>query len=380
MIKYKKITLSIIAVGLWICSCVEPFNLNVESNLRLLTVDATLTDTVDEQKITITESVNANGIVYSFPILKASVEILVNGTEKLTFIEKGLVKYTLPLDFKLKAGSNYKLFFSKADGTKYESGEEKLVTVPEIVKVHDEFKIDGIAKGNSFDPANYVYLDIKDPANDQNNYYWTWQLWERQDVCISCEGGRYLESPPPAQCKVESQHSGTVFDYYCKGDCWEIFYNEDLNVFNDIYSNGTDLNNRLIAKIPYYSANGALMEIKQQSISPAAYRYLKLLADQVQNTGSLVDTPPAAIVGNIKNMTNPAEAIVGFFMVTSIRSTQYWIDRKEPIQKKIKPVGLRNHSYSQEPSTGALETGRPPLVPCIFSAKRTPIKPKGWVN
>ncbi len=376
----KKFILFTIVVSSWICSCVEPFGLNVDSQIRLLTVDATLTDIANEQSITITESANLKELFYSIPVLKANAELLVNGTEKISFIEKGNGVYTLPTTFKLKTGSTYKLFFSKADGTKYESGEEKLVIVPEIVKVHDEFRIDGIAKGNSFDPANYVYLDIKDPANDQNNYYWTWQLWERQDVCISCEGGRYLELPPPGQCKVEPQHSGSVYDYYCKGDCWEIFYNEDLNVFNDIYSNGTDLNNRLIAKIPYYSANGALIEIKQQSISPAAYRYLKLLADQVQNTGSLVDTPPAAIVGNIKNITKPEEAIVGFFMVTSIRSTRYWIDRKEPIQKKIKPVGLRNHPYNQEPPTGALETGRPPLVPCIASAKRTPIKPKGWVN
>lgn len=376
----KKITLSIIAVGLWICSCVEPFGFNVDSNLRLLTVDATLTDTATEQSISITESANGADLVYSIPVLNATVELLVNGTEKVSFIEKGLGVYTLPSTFKLKEGNTYQLFFSKADGTKYESGEEKLIIVPEIIKVHDEFKIDGIPKGNSFDPANYVYLDIKDPADDQNNYYWTWQLWERQDVCISCEGGRFIELPPPGQCKVESQHSGSVYDYYCKGDCWEIFYNEDLNVFNDIYSNGTDINNRLIAKIPYYSANGALIEIQQQSISPAAYRYLKLLADQVQNTGSLVDTPPAAIVGNIKNTTKPEEAIVGFFMVTSIRSTRYWIDRKEPIQQKVLPVGLRNHPYRQEPPTGALEAGRPPLVPCVASAKRTPIKPRGWVN
>ncbi|WP_435354559.1 DUF4249 domain-containing protein [Emticicia sp. SJ17W-69] len=378
--KNKRIILSIIALGAWICSCVEPFDLNVNSQLRLLTVDATLSDIANEQSITITESANIEELVYTIPVLNAKVELLVNGTEKISFIEKGAGVYNLPLDFKLKAGSIYKLIFSKADGTKYESGEEKLVVVPEIIKVHDEFKLDGVAKGNSFDPANYVYLDIKDPANDQNNYYWTWQLWEKQDVCISCEGGRYFELPPPGQCKVEPQHSGSVFDYYCKGDCWEIFYNEDLNVFNDIYSNGTTVNNKLIAKIPYYSPNGSLIEIKQQSISLAAYRYLKLIADQVQNTGSLVDTPPAAIVGNVKNIANPKEAVVGFFMVTSIRSVRYWIDRKEPIEKKILPVGLRNHPNRQEPPTGALETGRPPLVPCIASAKRTPIKPNGWVN
>jgi hypothetical protein len=56
-----------------------------------------------------------------------------------------------------------------------------------------------------------------------------------------------------------------------------------------------------------------LIEIKQQSVSPSAYQYLKLLAEQVQNNGSLVDTPPAALIANIKNILNPKEIIAGFF-------------------------------------------------------------------
>jgi len=101
----KKITLSIIAVGLWICSCVEPFGFNVDSNLRLLTVDATLTDIATEQSISITESANGADLVYSIPVLNATVELLVNGTEKIAFIEKGLGIYTLPSTFKLKEGN-----------------------------------------------------------------------------------------------------------------------------------------------------------------------------------------------------------------------------------------------------------------------------------
>jgi hypothetical protein len=123
-----------------------------------------------------------------------------------------------------------------------------------------------------------------------------------------------------------------------------MFFSQELNVFTDVYTNGNSINNRLIAKIPFYNSSGALIEIKQQSVSPNAYQYLKLLAEQVQNNESLVDTPPAALIGNIKNVTNPKEIVAGFFMVTGVRYIKYWIDRKDPIAQKLTPTGLREQS------------------------------------
>lgn len=374
----RKTTYFIAILVLWICSCVEPFKLRVKSNLRILTVDATLTDSTDEQSINLNESVNVTGNVVLYPILKAKVELLVNNTEKIAFIEKGAGKYALPSGFRTKAGSKYKLFFTKADGTKYESGEDEMFSVPEIIRVHDKFVENGIEKNFGNEHANYVYLDTQDPANEKNNYVWSWQLWERQNICFTCEGGRYFETPRPAGCKRENGYEGITYDYYCDGNCWEIFTSKELNVFTDIYTNGNPITNRLIAKIPFYNFGGALIEIKQQSVSSNAYRYLKLLADQVQNNGSLVDTPPAALIGNIKNISQPDEIIAGFFMVTSVRYIKYWIDRKEPIARKLTPTGLHETSIREEPMGNI--PGRPPLTPCIASPTRTPNKPKGWVD
>lgn len=368
-----------IALSLWVCACVEPFELGIKSDLRILTVDATLTDSPEEQIINLAESVNVNGSVFSQPLLKAKVEVIVGGNERLTLTEKGQGVYALPSNFKLQTGVNYKLVFTKADGTQYESSEDQVSKVPEIINVHDEFKVNAIERGaNLYDPGNYVYLDTQDPAKDENNYLWTWKLWERQSVCATCFSGRYFLTPAPARCREERAYTGQTFDYLCSGDCWEIFSSKDLNVFTDIYSNGQPIQNRLIAKIPYYNFRGALIEIKQQSISPAAYRYYKLLADQVQNNGSLVDTPPAALIGNIKNVKNPNESIAGFFMVTSVRTVRHWIDRKGAEGKNISPIGLLDHQLNLEPMGSDLT--RPPFAQCISSLSRTPTRPNGWIN
>ncbi|GGD54431.1 hypothetical protein GCM10011514_18210 [Emticicia aquatilis] len=366
----------IITIGLWVTACVEPFELGVVSDLRILTVDATLTDIAKEQRVTISESFNAKGTAFNSPILKASVELLINGKETVKFIEKGEGIYALPTNFELKTGTSYQLFFTKNDGSSYKSGIEKLVEVPEIIRIHDVFYKDGILKEEKFIPANFVYIDTKDPAEEKNNYLWTWQLWEKQDICITCEGGRYY---PNTGCRAQNEYQGLFFDYYCEGDCWDILRSSELNVLNDFTSNGKTISNRLVAQIPYYTTNGALIEISQQSISNEAYKYLKLLADQTQNTGTLVDTPPAALIGNITNINNTSEPVAGFFMVKSIKSKRYWIDRKEPNELKIKTVGLRDHTLSQEPPVSG-EIGRPPLVKCLLSPTRTPNKPDGWLQ
>jgi len=374
----RNIILLIGTIALWFCSCVEPFNLNIKSDLRLLTIDATLTDSNEEQIISITESVNSSGKVVAFPVLKVSAELEINQTTRISFIEKGLGKYALPTTFRAKAGNTYKLLFKKSDGSAYESSIDKMFSVPEIINVHDKFVYNGIDKSFGFEHANYVYLDTKDPVEEKNSYVWSWQLWERQNVCFTCEGGRYFDTPRPAGCKIERGYEGITYDYYCEGNCWEMFFSQELNVFTDVYTNGNPINNRLIAKIPFYNSSGALIEIKQQSVSPNAFQYLKLLAEQVQNNGSLVDTPPAALIGNIKNITNPKEIVAGFFMVTGVRYIKYWIDRKDPIAQKLTPTGLREQSIREEPLSNI--AGRPPLTPCILSQTRTPFKPKGWFD
>ena len=374
----RNIILLIGTIALWICSCVEPFNLDIKSDLRLLTIDATLTDSSEEQTISIMESVNSSGKVVAIPVLKVSAELEVNETTRISFIEKGLGKYALPTTFRAKAGNTYKLFFKKSDGSVYESSIDKMFSVPEIINVHDKFVYNGIDKNFGFEHANYVYLDTKDPVEEKNSYVWSWQLWERQNVCFTCEGGRYFDTPRPAGCKIERGYEGITYDYYCEGNCWEMFFSQELNVFTDVYTNGNSINNRLIAKIPFYNSSGTLIEIKQQSVSPSAYQYLKLLAEQVQNNGSLVDTPPAALIGNIKNVTNPKEIVAGFFMVTGERYIKYWIDRKDPIAQKLTPTGLREQSIREEPLSNI--AGRPPLTPCILSQTRTPFKPKGWLD
>ncbi|MBA4852540.1 DUF4249 domain-containing protein [Emticicia sp. BO119] len=376
MLKSKSFLL-LLCICILFYACVEPYELGVQQEQKILTIDATITDLADEQTVKISESFSSSNVVYALPVTKAKVEIVINNTERVPLTETTGGVYILPISFHTRVGEKYKLVFKKEDGTQYESTEERQSVVSDITRVYDEFRIDGIETSLGNRPANYVYLDTNDPASEKNNYMWTWKLWERQGVCISCVGGRYFTTPVPARCRMEAAYSEVTYDYGCSETCWQIFYNTDLNVYSDVFSNGQSILGRLIGKIPYYSASGALLEIKQQSISPSAYQYMKLLANQVQNNGSLVDTPPAAIIGNVKNVNKPDEPVAGFFMVTSVRTNKYWLGR-ENASGLATPLGLLDHAINFEPSAG--DPRRPPLAPCEESRVRTRFKPDGWVN
>ena len=210
---------------------------------------------------------------------------------------------------------------------------------------------------------------------------WTWKLWELQEICVTCVNGRYFKSGALRDalgCRKENGLLNQWFDYFCNGDCWDLFFSKELNVFSDIYTNGNVITGKLVAKIPYYQEEGGLIEIQQQSVSPDAYRYFKLIADQVQSNGNLVDTPPSGIIGNVKNINNANEPVAGLFMVTSIKKRKYWIDRKSAKGKAF-PIGLLDHTIIPEPPDD-LDPERPPLVPCIESPTRTKIKPEGWID
>jgi hypothetical protein len=376
MLKSKSFML-LFCICIQFYACVEPYDLGVQQDRKILTIDATITDLADEQTVKIIESFSSSSFAYAIPITKAKVDIIVNGTETVHLTERGGGIYVLPISFHTRVGNTYKLVFQKEDGTRYESDEERQSEVSDINKVYNEFRVDGIETGLGYNPAHYVYIDTHDPASEKNNYMWTWKLWEKQPVCATCVGGRFFLNPAPARCRMESGFGDVSYDYACNGACWQIFYNPDLNVFSDIYSNGQPIVGRLVGKIPYYSANGALIEIKQQSISASAYQYLKLLANQVQNNGSLVDTPPAAIIGNVKNVVNPDEPVAGFFMVTSVRSAKYWLDKENASGRAI-PIGVIDHPINYEPMSNDIT--RPPLAPCEESRVRTRFKPDGWVN
>ncbi|MVM35720.1 DUF4249 family protein [Spirosoma sp. HMF4905] len=417
-------------------SCVDPEDLILRGTVDIIVVDGTITNLAEEQIIRLNRSKSdpLTGRFGTRPITKAIVEVIIDSSQIVPCHETIDGSYQLPSDFKGQIGHAYQLRFTLSDGTQYASNQQVIQTVPAIDKVAAQFNSKSIFPplNASFTAGHDFFVDFRDPDQIRNYYRWDWKLWEKQEWCRSCYQGVYAiygditavlyftpdppnyfyvyisgntqlledcyyELAPPVPSK-RNPVPGYTYDYSCRTQCWEIIYSHDLNLFDDQYTNGGLLINKKVAQIPFYDHNPGLVEIRQSSLTPDAYRYFKLFQQQTQNTGSLADTPPSALAGNVHNLANNHEAVVGYFSVSAVATKRYWLDRKDAFGLSLGNTGgyssipgaelfyaLNLRQPQPEPSLPGAPVlqlfnapPRPPTAICVPSDTKTPYKPDGW--
>lgn len=67
--------------------------------------------------------------------------------------------------------------------------------------------------------------------------------------------------------------------------------------------------------------------VNQLSITKEAYTYWQNVREVVNNSGSVFDSPPAAIRGNVSNLNDPKEVVLGFLEIAKSRETRIFTTR-----------------------------------------------------
>ncbi|GAB2557544.1 hypothetical protein GCM10027190_04220 [Spirosoma areae] len=374
-------------------ACVDSFKPTLDLNTNLVVVNGIITDQSGPQAINLRRSRSTNdSSIVTLPIRRAMVQVLVNGITLINLTEAAdSGRYDFPVNFRGRVGDSYQLRFVTAEGSRYESTVEVMPAVPPIQRVYDQYNPSG--PNSTVDkrpiPVNDVYVDYQDPAGQANFYLWRWTLYESQQWCKTCRQGRYQLTdtgngltgacvPDPRLLTYE------YYDYSCLGFCWDVYRSQLINVFSDIYTNGQPQLGRLVAQIPVYQRDAAQLDIEQFALTAGAYRYYKLFADQTQNTGTLADTPPAPTAGNVRNLDDDSENVVGYFSASAVAVNHYRLDRQN-VPVSVSKFG--NLFYAQNGRSPVLESPRgDPSMPfaglpsalCIPCANRTDKTPIGW--
>ncbi|GAB3509620.1 hypothetical protein GCM10027341_46950 [Spirosoma knui] len=410
--------LSLVVLAL---ACIDPFIVDLTGTVDVIVVDGIVTNLAEPQLITLNRSRAdpLTGRFGSLPITKAVVEVIVDSSQRVAAHETVDGTYQLPSDFRGQIGHAYQLRITLSDGRQYVSTQQIMPDVPPIDNLSIRFNATAFRPGlypNGFRAGYDCYVTTKDPVDQRNYYRWDWKLWEKQHWCRSCYQGTYVDSVQQDYIQngvlvsvrravedcVELPRQGTQasqdiwFDYPCRSQCWDVIQNYYLNIFDDQLANGGAVNGRQIAQVPLLTRQPALLELRQAALTASAYQFYKLLQQQTENAGGLADTPPTAIVGNVTNLANPREAVVGFFTASSIATVRRFMDKKdatvlsfgayddqggiikEPdelfyVQTRRKP--------SQGPEGNPFKAGGPKrfiTAPCIPGNNRTPFIPEGW--
>lgn len=346
----KKTVISITVIWL-LGSCVDSFDAGLNTNIKKLVVDGEITNKPGPYRVTLQQSSPFGSKDFSPPPFNAIVIISDNlgNTETLTDLGFGV--------FETKAtqgviGRTYTLEVRIGDKKIYKSTPQIIKKPIPIDKIYTEYmpfkEGSNVYIGGEF----HVFLDAIDPSTNGDYYRWNYTNFDQIDYCL----------------KIRSNgDSGPIaIQYRCCETCWEV--NPCLGCIylgSDQYQNGKKINKQFIGKFPYNSILPVFLQIEQKSITKDNYFYWKEIDSQINNSGGIFDTPPANIQGNIYNITDPNDQVLGFFTASGVSTIPYRVIRRvEGIQPAILGViDFRNQATCS---------------PCVEGLYRTRNKPAGF--
>lgn len=372
---YGYVFLFLILLGL--NACIDPYDSNFGQDNKILVVEGLLTNDVQNpDTIKIQYSYYVNESIYKKPIAGTQAFIVSSTGQETKLISAGTEGgFLTPVNFRINFSEKYTLKFSLGDGQSYQSTPQEMLPTPAIDKVYDVFnpKSRLLSDGKTTASANEIYLDFQDIPNQKNNYLWRYTHYERLVHCVTCEANAlYVAASQSCVKNAQAFLRNPPYDYQCNGNCYNILKNNTPNILSDVSSDGRLIKGKLIGKIPVYSLSGCLIVIDQMSVSSEIFDFNKILESQSTATGGLADTPVAAIVGNIRNIANSTERVVGYFGLADIKRNRYWVSRATaniPLEYQI------GHLPVEEPPAGPKFI---PMAPCRKSATRTNVTPQGW--
>ncbi|MBA7520326.1 hypothetical protein ES705_12420 [subsurface metagenome] len=319
----KNIIISVF-IFITLAGCIEPFTPLIDESEESLVIEGQITDQAGNHYIHISRTAPYND-PHKIPEPDCQVEVVDNYGNIFEFYESdsGVYMQWIPKDF-LNIGTQYKVKVITADGNIYESDFDELLSPsPPFGSIYYEIEV-----RETFDPDNPIYgiqfyIDLDAPDDFARNYRWELEeTWEYE-----------------AGYRIQYYYDGTIHeidDPFFLFRCWSTEPIRKIYTSTTRYSTSNTIN-----KFPlHYVSNKSnrlkikySLLVKQYSLSNTAYDYWFQLQKQSQESGGLYETQPARIRGNISNVNDPEEVVLGFFNASSV--TQKRIFVSEPFNFRI---------------------------------------------
>ncbi len=359
-------------------NCSDPVEPEFDFKEGLIYIDALASTEIGTSYAIISVTKNVFGDHKAIEVSGASVYFKNQEFGSTVQLEELDGAYFPPPDFRIEENELWNLEVKLPDGREYASQIEK---VPQLVieaSFDTNFKSELVySEGyERFVPGHEITTTFDDPANEENYYFWRYKSFEKLINCEICVDFQVYRE---GRCIVVNQMADDsplkkYYTYECEEDCWKIRYSQNVNILSDEFINGKKVTQLPIGEVLLYTNDNILLQLQQFSISPNAYRYFKTLKDLVDNNGGFNSPLPAALIGNLYNINDPDEFVLGRFTVASSRTTPIFIERINIEEPQLEPRVITNPEGDEVP---------PPMVtmaPCKPGRYRTSLTPMGWLD
>jgi|WetSurMetagenome_2_1015567.scaffolds.fasta_scaffold53406_2 hypothetical protein len=343
---YKGVFLLFI-IGM-VSSCIAPYAIKIDNVKSLLVVDALLTDENASNYVVLTRTKNS-----SFEEVEketgAEVSITDDTGKKAILNEttEGVYK-TDSLTFRGETGKTYTLNIKTIDGEEFKSDPCLLSPVKDIDSVY-------------YGPYNEVidaethqglriYVD-SEGESDCNFYRWTYDEWWKFSVPYP-KKFNYVNDSTFTPCSQINQV------------CWSHHKSYDIDIKSTLAEGTNSFKKLPVLFIDPQKSNRLLIQyyirVKQMSISAKEYEFWNQLKQISEAGGDIFDRQPFQIAGNIHNVRNSDENVLGYFQVSGVKSSGIYITKAEADKINIPEYNYECKYDIKGPQDYPIDPGDPP--------------------
>lgn len=303
--------------SLWICllmaaitsTCKKPFNpAVVNAPNSYFVVEGVINNGNDSTIVKLSKTVNISSSTQTSGVDNCTVQV--EGQQGATYqlLAQGNGYYMLP-QLNLDAAKKYRLHITTSDWKEYASD------YVEVRKTQPIDSIGFVVKNNQLQ----IYANTHDATNNSRYYRWsydeTWRFHAKfQSYFIVDQIIKKVVVRPPAEqnyyCFASDKSSTIVLGSSAKLSQDVIFQQPITTIAPESEKIGMR-----------YSIN-----LKQYALTKEAYQFWENLKKNTEQLGSIFDAQPSQLTGNIHNVNDAAEPVIGYISITNIQNKRVFID------------------------------------------------------
>jgi len=303
-----KSIISLIAV-FTLYTCIDPFNPKITGSDYLLVVDGLISDANTSCSVRLTRTVQKQN---SNPVMVTDATLFISDDAgHNSYLENkgtGLYK-TDSLDFRGATGRTYVLHIETGDGTEYESEPCLMQPGSNIDSIYFEKDIELVSNGTETDEGIRIFLDSK--GGEAESYY-RWDFEETWKFRV----------PDPKKYDFIAADTSFIPHLPINEFCWKYRKSDEIVVYSDVSLKSTGSQKMPLLFIASDKSDRLLVQysilVKQHTISKKEYDFWNNIKQVNESGDDIFGKQPYTVDGNIHNINNPGEKVLGYFQVSSV--------------------------------------------------------------
>ncbi len=287
--------------------CKKPYTPAVISSPNsYLVVEGNINTGTDSTVIQLSHTTNLSAGNTATPVLNAAIAIQDNQNGTYNLASEGNGAYSTGL-ITLDPTRTYRINITTSDGKNYVSDYVPATSAPPVDSIGFLVKSNGIQ----------LYVNTHDPRNATHYYRWdyveTWEFHAKFNSDYVSNGDSIINRPTSQQ----------IYK------CWT------SNLSNDIeLGSSAKLTQDVIYQNPlvFIPSTSEKLEdrysilLKQYAMTAAGYNYYTLLKQNTEQLGSIFDSQPSTLTGNIHCITDPTLPVIGYITAGTVQEKRIYIN------------------------------------------------------